>query len=218
MKTLFLIVFRTLLRLAFGLYQVPRVTTPCIVVANHNTILDTYVLSFLFPFQALPRVRSVAAAEMFSGGALGWFCRLTLNPILVNRRAHATDPLAEVRTAVAAGDPLIIFPEGTRGEPGVIAPFKCGIGEIARSAPGVPIYPCFIAGIERVLPRGALLPLPFNVEILVGEPYHADPALHRREIARQLEERVRALSERYERARRGEAEPPPAGLSEIGKP
>ena len=206
MKTLFLLLFRGCLRVALGLYRAPTLTSTCIVVSNHNTILDTYVLSLLFPLKALPRVRSVAAADMFAGGFLGWFCRLTLNPILVNRHARTADPLTEIRAAVAAGDPLIIFPEGTRGEPGVIAPFKPGIGEIARSFPAVPIYPCFIAGIERVWPRGALIPLPFNVEILVGEPYYPDASHHRREIAGQLEEKVRALAERYERSRRGDPE------------
>ena len=109
-----------------------------------------------------------------------------------------------MKAAVERGDSLIIFPEGTRGEPGVIAPFKPGVGEIARSFPQVPIYPCFIAGIERVWPRSTWLPLPFNVEIMVGKPYYADPTMHRREIAQQLEAEVRTLANSDERARRGE--------------
>jgi len=204
MKTLWLLLFENLLKVAFGLYHKPQIKPPAIVVSNHNTVLDTYVLSSLFPLKALSRVRAAAAADAFSKGFFGWFCRRTLNPILVNRHAHKGDPLAEMRRALADGDSLIIFPEGTRGEPGVIDPFKPGIGEIAREFPQIPIYPCFIAGIERVWPRGARFPLPFNVKILVGEPFHADPSLHRREISRQLEEKVRELSRRYEAARRGD--------------
>ncbi len=208
MKMVLLLLFENLLRVAFGLYRTPRVSAPCIVVSNHNTVLDTYVLSVLFPLKALPRVRAAAAADTFSRGFFAWFCRNTLNPIMVNRHALKGDPLAEVRTALARGESLVIFPEGTRGEPGVIEPFRPGVGEIAREFPQIPIYPCFIAGIERVWPRGAKLPLPFNVEILVGKPYFADPKLHRREIARILEEKVRELAGRYEQARRGEIEFP----------
>lgn len=208
MKTVLLLLFENLLRVAFGLYRTPRVSTPCIVVSNHNTILDTYVLAVLFPLRALPRVRAAAAADTFTHGFFGWFCNHTLNPIMVNRHAAKGDPLGEVRAALARGDSLVIFPEGTRGQPGVIAPFKSGIGEISREFPHIPIYPCFLAGIERVWPRGASFPLPFNVEILVGKPFWPDPAMHRREIARCLEEKVRELASRYEQARRGEIEFP----------
>ncbi len=202
-KTVLLLAIRAVLRVALGLYRTPKLATPCIVVSNHNTMLDVYVLSMLFRRRALPRVRCAAAEDTFGGGLVGWFCRVTLNPILVNRKARTRDPLAEVRAALEQGDSLIIFPEGTRGDPGVIVPFKPGVGEIARSFPDLPIYPCFIAGIERVWPRGTWLPLPFNVEILVGEPYRTDANLHRREIAEQLEAQVRALSDRYEESRRG---------------
>jgi 1-acyl-sn-glycerol-3-phosphate acyltransferase len=208
MNTVLLLLFENLLRVAFGLYRTPKISTPCIVVSNHNTVLDVYVLSVLFPLKALPHVRTAAAADTYTRGFFAWFCRHTLNPIMVNRQPHKGDPLAEVRAAVAQGDSLVIFPEGTRGEPGVIEAFKPGVGEIARNFPQIPIYPCFIAGIERVWPRGATVPLPFNVEILVGDPYFADPQLHRREIARILEGKVRGLADRYEQARRGEIDFP----------
>ena len=200
-KTLLLVVVHGAIRVAFGLYRTPKLSTPCIVVSNHNSVLDAYVLSLLFPVRALSRVRAAAAADTFGGGVRGWIARVTLNPILVERRARGHDPLTEVRAALGRGDSLIIFPEGTRGEPGVIQPFKPGIGELARSFPRVRIYPCFIAGIERVLPRHEWLPLPFNVEVLVGEPHLGNPQEHRRHFARQMEEDVKALASRYEQAR-----------------
>jgi 1-acyl-sn-glycerol-3-phosphate acyltransferase len=201
-KTLLLGVIHGAIRVAFGLYQTPRLLGQCIVVSNHNSMLDAYVLSLLFPLRALSHVRAAAAADTFGPGVLGRISRVTLNPILVERRVHSRDPLTNVRAALGRGDSLIIFPEGTRGEPGVIQPFKPGIGELARSFPDIRIYPCFIAGIERVLPRHAWLPLPFNVEVLVGEPRMGNPHEHRRQFAKQIEEDVRMLSARYERARR----------------
>lgn len=200
-KTLLLVLIHAVIRVAFGLYHTPRLRPQCIVVSNHNSMLDTYVLSLLFPVGALSRVRAAAAADMFGRGVLGWLSQVTLNPILVERRTRTRDPLAETRAALTRGDSLVIFPEGTRGEPGVIQPFKPGIGELAKSFPHIRIYPCFIAGIERVLPRHAWLPLPFNVEVLVGEPRLGHPQEHRRHFAKQMEEDVRALAARYERAR-----------------
>src|ERR1700687_785268 len=128
-KTLMLMMFRGVLRVTLGLYHTPRLPTPCIVVSNHNTMLDVYGLSMLFRRRALPRVRCAAGADAFGGGLFGWFCGLTLNAILVNRQPHSRDPLVDVRESIRRGESLILFPEGTRGEPGVIEPFKAGIGE-----------------------------------------------------------------------------------------
>jgi hypothetical protein len=61
---------------------------------------------------------------------------------------------------VAAGHSLIIYPEGTRGEPGVLASFRSGIGRLLERHPGLAVIPAHILGPERALPRGASIPLP----------------------------------------------------------
>src|SRR5438552_388035 len=109
MKTLLLILIRGALRMTFGLYKTPKLAPQCIVVSNHNTHFDVYVLSMLFPWRALPRVRSAAAADTFKSGGLGLISRATLNLILVERRPRAHDPLEEIRVALQSGDSLIIF-------------------------------------------------------------------------------------------------------------
>ena len=82
------------------------------------------------------------------------------------------DVLAPAREALAAGDIVIIFPEGTRGAAtDELGPMKAGVARLAAAFPGAPVIPWFwIEGAGRVLPKGALLPAPMNCTVLVGEP------------------------------------------------
>ena len=126
--------------------RVPR--GPCVVVSNHNSHLDAAVLMTLFPVSRLPRVHPVAAADYFG---TNWIKRtaamVLMNGIPIERRPKAgTDPLAPIAQALEAGDSLVFFPEGSRGEAGVVAPFRPGIGRLVRSSPGVLVVPVFLAG------------------------------------------------------------------------
>ena len=100
--------------------------------------------------------------------------------------------------ALGRGDSLIVFPEGTRGEPGVLGRFKSGIGLIAEAFPDVPIHPVCLGGIERTLPRNSRIPVPFSIDIrrLPGVTGRELVALHgagaRKAIAADLEDRIRS--------------------------
>jgi 1-acyl-sn-glycerol-3-phosphate acyltransferase len=74
------------------------------------------------------------------------------------------------REARAADAILIIFPEGTRGEPDRLSPFNRGIAHLAKKFPEVPFVPVRLRGFGKVLPRGAVVPLPYCCEASVGEP------------------------------------------------
>ncbi len=156
-------------------------TGPAIVVANHNSHLDTLVLMTLFPMRLLGRLRPVAAADYFLSGRLrSWFARRIVGIIPLARQVKAKDgdPLGEASAALADGAILILFPEGSRGEPERMAGFKTGVAHLARRHPQAPVIPVFLHGLGKALPRGEALLVPFFVDAFVGDavPWRGDRA------------------------------------------
>lgn len=193
------VLLRPVLRVYFGVrYRrrklVPR--GPCLVVANHNSHLDAVVLMSLFPLRRLPHVHPVAAADYFGTNPVRRFAAMLLmNGIPIARTVSAgVDPLAPIVKALREGESLIFFPEGSRGEAGVVGPFRPGIGRIVQQVPGLLVVPVFLSGPERSLPRGTVLPMPLGLEVTVGRPRTYPPELDTKKIAEEARRDVLALA------------------------
>ena len=151
---------------------------PAIVAANHSSHVDTLLLLAIFPSRAVARVRPVAAADYFlRDPVIGWFSRRVIGIVPVARmksgqRAQASgeDVLAPARAALAAGDILVVFPEGTPGDGDELGQLKSGVARLAEAFPDAPVTPVWIQGAGRVLPKGEAIPAPLNCAVLVGEP------------------------------------------------
>jgi len=146
---------------------------PAILVANHASHMDTILLLTIYPSRALDRVRPAAAADYFLKGRLiSWFSRHVLNivPVARDRVGAGEDILAPARAALEAGDILLIFPEGTRGDGEALSKLKTGVAKLAAAFPEAPVTPIWLQGAGRVLPKGAHVPVPLNCTVLVGEP------------------------------------------------
>ena len=152
---------------------------PAIVAANHSSHVDTLLLLAIFPSRALARVRPAAAADYFlKDPVIGWFSRHVIGivPVARLKASRGDDVLAPARAALAAGDIVVVFPEGTRGDSGDenegegMGRLKSGVARLAEAFPDAPVIPVWIQGAGRVLPKGETIPVPLNCAVLVGEP------------------------------------------------
>ncbi|MBM4264032.1 MAG: 1-acyl-sn-glycerol-3-phosphate acyltransferase [Deltaproteobacteria bacterium] len=168
---------------------------PAVIVANHNSHLDTMVLMTLFPLRLLPKLHPVAAMDYFLRSKIfAWFTLQVVGILPIKRTVQRGDdnPLAPCNHALAAGKLLIIFPEGSRGEPEQLQSFKGGIARLAEANPRVPIVPVFLHGLGKALPKGEAILVPFFCDVFVGEPllWNSD----RRGFMHQLDERMKQLA------------------------
>ena len=147
---------------------------PAIVAANHNSHLDILTLLSLFPLSCIPHVQPAAAADyFFKNKWLKWFSLNVVGIIPVVRGGAAAgvaagDPLVACYQALEAGKVLVIFPEGTRGEPEQMAQLKSGIWHLARRFPQAPVVPVYMHGLGKSMPKGSWIPVPFFVSVAVG--------------------------------------------------
>ena len=175
----FLLIVRPLISLVLGLNILERdnlpVRKPAIIAPNHNSHLDTLVLMSLFPLFRLRHVRPVAAADFFlANRVLAWLSLNIIGIIPIDRlRADPnSDPLAKMSDVLKKGETLLIFPEGSRGQPEQLGRFKSGIARLVERHPTVPIIPVYTYGLGKAMPRNDILIVPFFADVVVGEPIY----------------------------------------------
>lgn len=177
MQLLFFLVFvRIIVLIVIGLRivnqeRLPK-SGPAIIVANHNSHLDTLVLMTIFSTNLLKKLRPVAAEDYFlKNPLLAWFSLNIMNIISLKRQNLNVkeNPLLACSEALANGDILIIYPEGSRGQPEYLSTFKSGIAHLVKNHPDIPIYPIFMYGLGKALPKGEALLVPFFCDIVIGE-------------------------------------------------
>ncbi len=169
---------------------------PAIIVANHNSHLDTLTVLAMFPLRMLPKVRPVAAMDYFlKSRSMAWFATNIIGIIPLSRagaRDHHAHPLEGCTRALDEGSILILFPEGSRGRPETLAEFKRGVAHLARARPDVPIHPMFMHGLGKALPKDSVLIVPFNCDIVIGAPFAWNGSIDA--FMATLQERIAALS------------------------
>jgi 1-acyl-sn-glycerol-3-phosphate acyltransferase len=193
-----MLVVRPAARLLFGLDVIGREKLPkhgpAIVAANHNSHVDTIILLCLFPSKLLPKLRPVAAADYFDKGGFGsWFSRNVIGIIPIKRggASRTEDVLAGAKEALKRGEILVVFPEGSRGEPEEMARFKTGVARLVEFCPEAAVTPVYLQGAGRSLPKDARLLVTFNCTAVIGDPLRWTGSHHG--FVEELRSRIEAL-------------------------
>lgn len=147
--------------------------TQRIYFANHSSHGDFVLLWAPLPPDLRRRTRPVAGADYWQSSALRRFVIHGLfKGVLVDRERSGpeSNPLQPMLDALAGGDSLILFPEGTRNLEEGLLPFKSGLYRLGLACPDVELVPVWIANLNRVMPKGRSLPLPLLCSVSFGAP------------------------------------------------
>lgn len=148
--------------------------TQRIYFPNHTSHADFVLVWSSLPARLRARTRPVAGSDYWDKGRLRRFIiRDVFNAVLIDRDAvsRKADPITPMQAALDAGGSLILFPEGTRNTTDArMLPFKSGIFHLARRCPAVELVPVWIENLNRVLPKGEVLPVPLLCTVNFGTP------------------------------------------------
>jgi 1-acyl-sn-glycerol-3-phosphate acyltransferase len=147
--------------------------------ANHSSHLDAVVLWAALPAPARVLTSPVAGIDYWGKNPLRrYLADNVFQALLINRQpkgaerslAAAEAVMADLVAAIDRGRSLIVFPEGTRGLGDEVAPFKSGIFHLARQRPEVELVPVYLENMNRILPKGEVLPVPILSSATFGPP------------------------------------------------
>jgi 1-acyl-sn-glycerol-3-phosphate acyltransferase len=155
----------------------------------HRSFADFALVATVTP----RRMRFMGKDSLWKFKPLGWFIS-TLGAFPVHRGAADREALRTSIEVVQRGEPLVIFPEGTRRSGPVVAELFEGAAFVAARA-GVPVVPVGIGGSEAAMAKGRKLPRLTRIHIVVGEPI---PAAAPTESGRVSRKAVHAVTERLQ--------------------
>jgi 1-acyl-sn-glycerol-3-phosphate acyltransferase len=165
--------------------------------ANHTSHLDFVVLWSVLPKRVRALTRPVAAQDYWSSGLRRRIAVNAFNAVLVERTARTpisapllrgneqrsgeSDRVAAARhtlemllEALGTEHSLIVFPEGTRGDGLQVGPFKSGMYYLWTRRPDVQFVPVYLSNLNRILPKGEIVPVPVISRVTFGAPLKCD--------------------------------------------
>jgi 1-acyl-sn-glycerol-3-phosphate acyltransferase len=176
-------------------YGAPPKAEQRIYFANHQSHFDWVLIWAALPRDLRTITRPIAARDYWTSTPLKhWITREIFNAVYVSRERSADeDPLEPLMEALRHGDSLVIFPEGTRGNKGDPAPFKAGLYHLAEAFPDVNLIPAWIDNVQRVMPKGEVVPVPILCSVTFGAPLTLQPGEEKRAFLDRARDAVIAL-------------------------
>ena len=166
-----------------------------IYFANHQSHLDWVLIWAALPRDLRAQTRPIAARDYWTSSRFKhWLTSEVFNAVYVSRqRTDDQDPLEPLVEALQHGDSLVIFPEGTRSNKGEPQPFKSGLYHLAEEFAQVPLIPVWIDNVQRVMPKGEVVPVPILCTVTFGAPLHLEADEDKREFLERARQAVIAL-------------------------
>jgi len=177
-------------------YGAPPKAEQRIYFANHQSHFDWVLIWAALPRDLRTQTRPIAARDYWTASPLKhWITREVFNAVYVSRvRTEDEDPLEPLADALRNGDSLVIFPEGTRGNKGEPQAFKAGLYHLAEQFPDVQLIPAWIDNVQRVMPKGEVVPVPILCTVTFGAPLKLEPGEDKRVFLARARDAVVALS------------------------
>jgi len=143
-----------------------------IYFANHQSHADLVLIWAALPKSLRSITRPIAARDYWTASSFKrWITTEVFNAVYVEReRKGDEDPLQPLVSALESGDSLILFPEGTRGFDEDPQAFRSGLYNLAQRFPDVVLVPTWIHNVQRVMPKGEVVPVPVLCSVTFGEP------------------------------------------------
>jgi 1-acyl-sn-glycerol-3-phosphate acyltransferase len=154
-----------------------RTSRQRVYFANHASHLDFVLIWSAVPADMRRLLRPVAGRDYWDTGRLRrYFAGEVFRAVLIERSgghstlAAAAATIDRIANEIGTRDSVILFPEGTRGSGGAPGPFKSGLFHLARVRPDLELIPVSLDNLNRILPKGEVLPVPMLSRIVFGPP------------------------------------------------
>lgn len=146
-----------------GKHNIPK-SGPFLLAPIHRSNIDTPLAAAV----TSRRMRFMGKDSIWKFKPIGWIIS-SLGAFPVTRGSADREALKRCISVLESGEPLVLFPEGTRQSGPIVQPLFDGAAYVAVKA-GVPIIPVGIGGSEGVMPKGSKMIYPRKCVLVVGEP------------------------------------------------
>ena len=166
-----------------------------IYFANHQSHADLVLIWAALPHDLRAATRPIAARDYWTKTPFRqWITTEVFHAIYVARERNAEqDPLEPLVDALEHGDSIVLFPEGTRGNAEEPQAFKSGLFNLAQKFPGVVLVPTWINNVQRVMPKGEVVPVPVLCSVTFGAPLRLEEGEERKAFLERSRAAVIAL-------------------------